>query len=327
MKVWYSPYQLRPIIPPNSQAKSRYRLGALLRVRLDNGSVGYADLCPFSDMGDSPLELELRQMRQGKPSSQAERSLYFASKDAQARAESRSLYSPIKIKNHFLITDVVNFDLTRVEKLILSGYTEFKIKMGRDLVKESTATQQLAVRLGAHGKLRLDFNAILSRDRFVEWFEKNQNWLRPKLEFTEDPFPYDPKEWRTISEKYGLSFALDLAASPLSVTAEGAQVIVIKPAIQNELKIIQKFRETNKKFVITHYMDFPVGQMCAFVSAQEVFSLLGPRLLSCGLQQHDLYDGQSFQNLIRHDGPFILPPEGWGLGFDSLLQNLNWTEL
>lgn len=327
MKVWYSPYQLRPLTPANSQVKSRYRSGALLRVRLTNGSVGFSDLCPFSDMGDSPLEFELRQMTQGKPSSQAERSLYFATKDAQARTEGRSLYSQVKIKNHFLITDVTSFDLARVEKLILSGYTEFKIKMGRDLVKETSAAQLLAVRLGAVGKLRLDFNAILSRDRFTEWFEKNQSWLRPKLEFIEDPFPYDAKEWRAVSEKYGLTFALDLAANPLLIGAEGAQVIVIKPAIQDELKVIQKYRGANKKFVITHYMDFPVGQMCAFVAAQEVISLLGAQLLSCGLQQQDLYDGQSFQNLIRHDGPFILPPEGLGLGFDSLLQNLNWTEL
>ncbi len=137
MKVWYSPYQLRPITFANSQVKSRYRLGALLRVRLANGAIGFSDLCPFSDMGDSPLELELRQMHQGKPSVLAERSLHFATKDAQARVEGRSLYTQVKIKNHFLITDITHFDLSRIEKLVSSGYTEFKIKMGRDLIKES----------------------------------------------------------------------------------------------------------------------------------------------------------------------------------------------
>jgi O-succinylbenzoate synthase len=327
MKVWYSPYQLRSGTFANSQVKSRYRLGALLRVRLANGAIGFSDLCPFSDMGDSPLELELRQMQQGKPSFLTERSLYFATKDAQARTQGQSLYTQVKIKNHFLITNITQFDLSRVEKLILSGYTEFKIKMGRDLNKEAAIAHLLAERLGSVGKLRIDFNAILSRDRFVDWFEKNQSWLRSKLDFIEDPFPYEAKEWRNVSEKYGITFALDMAADPIATGAEGAQVIVLKPAIQDEQKVIHKFSGTNKKFVITHYMDFPVGQMCAFVSAQEVFSLLGAKLLSCGLQQNDRHDGQSFQNMIRHDGPYILPPEGLGLGFDSLLQNLNWTEL
>ena len=91
--------------------------------------------------------------------------------------------------------------------------------------------------------------------------------------------------------------------------------------------LIEKFKNTSKKFVFTHYMDFPVGQMFALVEAQKAQRLVGDQFLTCGLQHHDIYEGFTFQDAIKYDGPFILPPEGLGIGFDSLLSSTKWTEL
>src|ERR1700677_2738267 len=110
MKIWYSTYQLFPKSVINSKIKIKYRPGALLRVRFEDGAVGYADLCPFSEMGDQPLELELKNLLQSKPSALTERALTVARLDASARAEKRSLYNPkVRIKNHFLINDLNTF--------------------------------------------------------------------------------------------------------------------------------------------------------------------------------------------------------------------------
>jgi O-succinylbenzoate synthase len=328
MKIWYSTYQLYPKGSLSSQHKAKFRHGAILRVRFESGEVGHADICPFGEMGDKPLEYELRQLAIGKSSNLGLRSLYFAELDAKARAEKRSLYSPhVRIKNHFLITDIHKFDLQRIEQIEASGYTEFKIKMGQDLVKETEVLTKLVGRISSRTKLRLDFNAILNRDRFVDWFDKNQKWLRPCLDFIEDPFVYDAREWREVSQKRGITFALDLAADAISSQAEGAQVIVIKPAVCDPEPIIQKYKTSNKKFIFTHYMDFPIGQMFALVTVQQLYPRIHEQLLTCGLQFHDIYEGFSFQDQVRMDGPYILPPEGYGIGFDSLLANMKWDEL
>lgn len=328
MTIWYSTYQLFPRGTINSKSKAKFRKGALLRVRYSEGQVGYADICPFSEMGDAPLELELRALSQGKPKKIGARALHFAEMDAFAREQKRSLYSlSNKIKNHYLISDLGRFDGSKLKNIEAEGYSEIKIKMGRDLITETALLEKMVQSLSTQFKLRLDFNASLSRDRFTQWFESQQSWLRPWIQFIEDPFVYTAKDWLEVSEKWNLVFALDQAADPLKQGAEGAQVIVIKPAIQDEKKIIAAFQPQGKKFVFTNYMDFPVGQMFALVSAQRACPQIQDQLLTCGLQNHDIYDGFTFQSAIRTDGPYILPPDGHGIGFDDLLSNLTWTEL
>lgn len=328
MKIWYSPYQLYPQFLGPNKSKNKFRKGALLRIRFEEGLVGYADLCPFSEMGDRPLEMELKQLVVNKPTEMGERSLYFAKMDAEARAHQTALYDrTAKIKNHFLITDLNTFDVVRIAQLESSGFSEIKIKMGRDLQNETVLLERLSQKLSAGTKLRIDFNATLNRDRFVDWFEKNQKWLRPVLDFIEDPFTYNAQDWREVSKKWNIPFALDLAGDALSTGAEGAPIVVLKPAVQDVDKIIASLKDKNKKFVFTHYMDFPVGQMFALVSAQNHFHELGSQLLTCGLQHHDLYEGLTFQSAIKSDGPYILPPDGYGIGFDKWLTNQTWTEL
>jgi o-succinylbenzoate synthase len=328
MRIWYSPYQLYPKGSLNSKTKGQFRKGVILRIRFDNDLVGYADLCPFSEMGDRPLEFELKQIAINKPTEIGARSIYFAKKDAEARAQKIHLFDrTVKIKNHFLVADILKFELDRVEKICASGFTEFKVKMGKDLPKESELVEKLSNRFSDNVRLRIDFNASLSRDRFTDWFDKNQKWLRPCLEYVEDPFAYDAKAWREVSQKWGVVFALDLAADAISTGAEGAQIIVVKPAVQQADKIVQKFKGTQKKFIFTHYMDFPIGQICALIEAQAASHDLGAQLLTCGLQHHDIYEGFTFQSAIKYDGPYILPPEGTGVGFDKLLENQTWTEL
>ena len=328
MKIWFSKYQLYPKGSLNSKSKTKFRQGALLRVRSEEGTVGYSDLCPFSEMGDRPIDLELTELSKGRLSSLAQRSLYFANLDAEARAKNESLFrSQCNIKNHFLISDITRFDLHRAAKIELAGYTEFKIKLGRDLVSETESLKNFCSALSATSKVRLDFNCITSVERFTNWFDTNQKWLRPTLEFIEDPFAYDANEWRNVSQKWGLTLALDQAADAISTGGEGAQILVIKPAVYDSSAIIEKFKGTSKKFVFTHYMDFPVGQMFALVEAQRAYQLVRDQFLTCGLQHHDIYEGFTFQDAIKYDGPYVLPPDGKGIGFDSLLNSLKWIEI
>ncbi len=328
MKIWYSTYQLFPKTVLNSKIKIKYRQGALLRVRFDDGRVGYSDLCPFSEMGDQPLELELKNLLMTKRSVITDRSLHFANLDAVARAEKRALYdSKIRIKNHFLVNDIVRFDSKRVATLESAGFSEFKIKIGKDLLAETQSLRDFCDVLSNGARVRLDFNSTLTHDKFIQWFDKNQSWLRSRLEFIEDPFAYNGKEWRILSERWNIVLALDFASQAEKCKAEGAQVVVIKPAIEDEIKILSSIKGSQKRAVFTHYMDFPVGQMGALVAAQSACRQYSDLIGSCGLQHHDIYEGFVFQSAIKHDGPYVLPPEGYGIGFDQLLETQKWIEL
>lgn len=325
MRILCSRYQLRATRTFNSRSDADVREGSLLRVAFADRAIGFADLCPFPAMGDLPLEIELRHLAAGKPSALAQRSLQFARLDATARAQGMSLYDPkARIENHFLITDLTRFDAATLDEIAAGGYRRCKIKTGRDLAGES---ERLRTFCGQSLGVRLDFNATLSRDRFAQWLDTNLAYLLPVLEFIEDPFPYDARQWSDVASQWPVRLALDRAADPVASGGEGAAVIVVKPAVQDVDPIIETFAGTDKRFVFTHYMDSPVGQMCALVAAQQAWRELPAQMLVCGLQHHDGLELSGLQHVVESDGPFIVPPQGCGLGFDSVLERRAWTEL
>ena len=69
-------------------------------------------------------------------------------------------------------------------------------------------------------------------------------------------------------------------------------------------------------------MDHPVGQFfAAYVAATHRVSA------RCGLFTHALYEPDAFIERIRAEGAQLLPPDGTGIGFDDLLEDLPWTRI
>lgn len=327
MKIWTSSYQLYPIGSLQTQNRSRFRKGTLLRIEFENGQVGYSDLCPYPEFGDQPLEMEIQNIVRNQPSRLAKRSTMFARLDADARAKNEPLYNNARIKNHFFVADLLNFDLKRIPLLQAQRFTHFKMKLGRELILETEMVKSIVEKLSTDAKIRLDFNAHLSRERFNDWIEKNLKWLKPHLDFIEDPFAYEAKDWARVQTNFEIDLALDLAGDPLRTMGEGANVVIIKPAIQDELEILKTLKRPDMRFVMTHYMDFPVGQMSAYAAAQRAVLSGETRLSTCGLQHHDVYEGFTFQDAIGEEGPYIVPPQGAGLGFTDLLEKQEWNQI
>jgi O-succinylbenzoate synthase len=327
MKIWQSNYQLYPKGSLNQRGLSKFRRGALLRVEFEPGLVGYSDLCPYSAFGDQPFENEIKNLAREILSPLAKRSLYFARLDAEARAEKRSLYGADRIANHYLIGDLLEFDLGRIPLLQGQRYECFKIKIGSDLIMETEMLRAFCEKISSGSKVRLDFNGRLGPERFSSWIDKNKEWLAQHLDYIEDPFLYEPSEWAKASESSGVDLAVDFPGKNYDPQARGAQIIVIKPAIQDENKVISDLGESGHRIVFTHYLDFPVGQMFAYVMAQRTLSSGERRVITCGLQHQDFYEGFSFQEEIKMDGPFIVPPQGYGIGFDQALESQEWRAL
>jgi O-succinylbenzoic acid--CoA ligase len=140
--------------------------------------------------------------------------------------------------------------------------------------------------------------------------------LRPfagSVDFIEDPEPYVATRWREIREELGIPLALDRLEG---VDAGGYDIRVLKPALETcERRAVP--------VVFTSYMDHPLGQMFA---AWEASRYQGVQC-EAGLLTHMLFEPDAFTEAVRSAGPQLLAPPGTGLGFDALLEALDWRIL
>jgi o-succinylbenzoate synthase len=275
MDCYFWRYELAPKRRLSAIARDAPREGALIRV-----GGGFADVHPWPELGDLPLDEQLALLARGETTALTRRSLSFASIDARARLASRSLFEGLTIPpSHWPGSDPpAAFGVAKLKSI---------------------------ERLPERVRLRIDFNATLTADEFLQLRLPGE-----RIDFIEDPCPYDPATWRMLREKTGLRLALDR-----EVAEEGVDVLVVKPAVQ-------EMPSTSREIVVTSYMDHAIGQFfAAFVAASHRITNV------CGLFTHVLYEPDPFFERVRADGARLLAPGGTGIGFDDLLESLPWKKL
>ena len=101
--------------------------------------------------------------------------------------------------------------------------------------------------------------------------------------------------------------------------------MIIKPAIDEPFLLAEAAMKNAQRVVLTGYMDHPVGQTFAAWEAARL-GLQFPGLVGiCGLQTHHLFEPDAFTEMLGPWSPKFQIPEGNGLGFDDLLDELPWT--
>lgn len=280
MDIWFHRYTLVPRGRLSGVAREGVREGALIRA-----GDGFADVHPWPELGDAPLDQQLALLARGETTPLTRASLHLAAIDAAARERGVSLFAELEIPlSHWPGPDPPD------------GFDTAKIKD--------------VSRIPPNVRLRIDFNATLSASEFLRIAE---TLPRERVDFIEDPCPYDEVVWRELREKTGLRLALDQKVEPRG----GYDVAIWKPALQITAPRAERI-------VVTSYMDHPIGQFgAAFIAAAHADSI-DPR---CGLMTHVLYESNDFIEGIRTDGARLLPQCGTGIGFDDLLERLPWKTL
>jgi O-succinylbenzoate synthase len=224
MEIWFHRYTLAPRRLLNAVARPGVREGALIRV----GS-GFADVHPWPELGDAPLDEQLALLARGETTGLTSASLHLASIDGDARERGVSLFDGLTIPaSHWPGPDPPD------------GFDTAKIKD--------------VSRIPEGVRLRIDFNATLDVETFVRIAE---NLPRERVDFVEDPCVYDPETWNELRVRTGLRLAYDQKGEPRG----GYDVAIWKPAIR-----IQP--PDGARVVVTSYMDHPVGQFgAAYVAA------------------------------------------------------------
>lgn len=312
----YVNYTLTPHGILSARAAAQPRHGVLIR----NDEGGYGCLQTWTELGDESLDVELEALKAGQPMRLGARALRCASLDADARAKNVSLFEDLLVpKSHATLP--ISACPSMVHTLSQRGFTMGKLKVLPYIQASAERLMNLAV-IAPSWTWRLDFNATLTPDDALQFWNILPEALRERIDFVEDPCPYDVDVWQKLQDA-GMPLAFDLPAPGVAGMPECTHTPmhrVVKPA---------RDRTTAGLPVFTSYMDHPVGQVwAAYCAAKYYTSKPEHEVPLCGLITHHLYEPTEFSRCL---GLKIMPdfpvPEGPGLGFGDILEKLDWQKL
>lgn len=323
MKLSFYNYELVPLA---TKKQAAVRKGALLKVEFIDGTTGFADCHPWPEHGDLPLQQQLEKLKNGATTPLIERSLYFAEMDAITRSFKKSAFENLQVpKSNWLITNLEETTREEIETAARNQFTCFKIKVGNCVDQELLCLHQISEWLIAFGtdfKFRLDFNLKLTQAEFLNFLSRSKS-LYERIDYIEDPFPFNIKQWAAIQKQYGMRLACDFHSHLAINHPEAATVLVVKPAIQDEAIFLESLN-ADQYLVITSYLNHPLGQVAAAYAAALCYAKSPKQVGVCGLATQHLYEPNPFSELLTVTETRLNAPSGTGMGFDQLLEELAW---
>lgn len=315
-KPMISRYRLKARGFMNALSNRREFEGALIQI-----DGGFGCIHPWPELGDPPLEKCLVDLAGSRRWPVVRRAIRCAEYDRAARVFDHSLFEEMEIpRSHATLAKA---EIGGVILALEAGFTTVKMKAGRDPVAEMKFLEAMVAEFPALG-WRLDFNESLTPEGAADFLSGLTEKARAAIEFVEDPCPFSESGWAELHRKTGVKLAVDREAAPLCIAA---QVMVIKPAVDEPFLLGEAALSHQQRVVLTSYMDHPVGQTFAAWEAARL-ELQFPGLVGmCGLQTHPLFEPNEFIEAMGVWSPEFTPPAGTGLGFDDLLDAQPWTRL
>jgi O-succinylbenzoate synthase len=276
---------------------------------------GFGCLQPWPEFGHAPLAEHLASLAGGNPTALSRRTLDCCTADGAARRRGENLFRGMRIPpSHATLPALPSPE--ECDALCAQGFFSAKLKVpGTNRIDWIREFIELASRDDSL-LFRLDFNASCTAAEFHRFVMELPAAVRERIEFAEDPAPYDSGQWRALRQMTKVPLAIDWITTSSPPAPDSFDLQVFKPACQ-------EIPPEPGRFVITSAMDHPVGQLFAAWEAARRFDQVDV----CGLLTHPLFEPDAFLERMRSDGPFLLPPEGTGLGFDDLLEKLPWKRL
>jgi O-succinylbenzoate synthase len=327
IKFEYSKYTIQPVHQIGAVATDAPRAGALLKCTWPDGKVGISDIHPWAELGDADIDTQLNALARGKISFLVEQSIWLARKDAILRAMMKNgLEGATKFKNHFLITDLSKITDQNLNEIKSSGFTTLKIKVGPKPMED--AERSLKILRSGNFQVRFDFGSKLDFSEYERFLTILDKPAKARIDYMEDPFPYDNKSWMEASRLATLAADEQYENVDWSKVKElPFKIIVIKPARQDVDKAIHRAKTYNLKMVVTSSLDHPVGVIHSALVASEIKKEFPNQLLDCGCLSIKSYRPNEFSTKIMTQGPYFTQVNGYGIGFDQVIEGLTWTEI
>jgi len=318
--IYVSRYRLRSRASKlNAGSPRREFEGALVQI-----GDGFANIHPWPELGDPSLEKCLADLTGKRRWPIVRRAVRCAELDEAARQEEDWMFEEMEVpQSHFTLPEA---DRQQVELALENGFSTIKLKIGRDLVAEGLFLREASA---AHPSLRwrLDANEQPSREEIRDFLIALPEKTLDQIDFVEDPCPFSEESWALLHRETRIRLAIDNEAGPNISTAKSAQVVVIKPAIDEPWLLAEASASKGQSVIVTSYMDHPFGQTFAAWEAGRL-ALQFPGLVGlCGLQTHGLFEPNSWTEALGEVTPDFHPYAWTGLGFDEQLDELTWVRL
>ena len=319
-KLEYYPYTLTPKFAPNRLTEATPRSGALLRVWFSDCSLpGHADLFPWPELGDMPLQLQLETLKERIPLPLAASSLLWAHHEAKAHASGEEFFPGTSLPSHLTALD---------RAAIPHGTPLVKLKVTEEDVQNWPQVEALMERF-PETRWRLDFNGLFTdMDRAYDSWNKLSHEAQDKIDFIEDPMDEKHMAHEDIHQVFpGATIAVD--RNPYPASLRRAEVWVIKPVNFAPDVFLREAMDFEGKIVITSSMDHPLGQLMALRAAQLLQRRSPRKVLAGGLCTQDLYLDHPQKNWVRTDNSCLRAAltDGAGWGLSHALGKLKWQEL
>lgn len=315
--VW--DYALRTKVALNSVTQRRFFEGALIR-----HADGFGCVHPWPEFGDAPLAEQMALLTEGTLTPVTQRALHCAQIDGEARRAGLSLFAGLEIPQSHWSWSFSHSTNDQIARVLGEGWPAIKAK---GLPNHGETARFLeaccAVAGNAPLRLRVDFNGCLDAASFGRFVEFMPLKVYRRLDFVEDPFPYDPALWNQVRDQWGVRLALDKGWRDGTT---GFDAVVVKPG-RRDWRNVAEVHPT-QPLVLTSAMDHAIGQMYAAYEAAVALQELGSRVDLCGLCTHHLFEPDCFFDRIEAHAGFLSPDlSGGGLGFGDLLEGLPWRRL
>jgi O-succinylbenzoate synthase len=317
MILWYWHYRLKSRRGLNARSSRRDIEGVLLK----DAEGGHACLQPWPELGDPSLQKCLDDLAGPRRWPLVRRALRCLEMDGAARSLQDPLFEDLEIPASH--ATLAGCDEDEVFRAVQAGFTTAKLKCGTSPSSELAFLERMST---THPGLRwrLDFNETGDPDDLIARFAGMPAAITRRIDFLEDPCPFSETKWRELFLKTRVPLAVDREAAP---HLAGAQVMVVKPAVDEPWLLAEAAQGNGQQVVVTSYMDHPLGQVFAAWEAGRL-ALQFPGLVGlCGLQTHHLFEPDAFTEALGPWTPDFHAPPGTGLGFDELLGKLPWKRL
>jgi len=282
--IQFHKYEKHFETPPNAKTDNFVIAGALL-----NYNFGYACLQPWPTLGDKDLKHHLNSIVNGSPSEMAQAALKCCEIDGRARRAQINLFDSLSLPKYHQTLNCLD-DLS-IQIPNFDEFTHIKIKCNNDI----NNVFEIIKYFYKNKIIRLDFNSCLTVEELLEFISLLNSKHKSKIDFIEDPIPFDSFLWNDIQTESGLNFALD--RGPMDSNS-GYKIRIWKPTITlSEPK--------SYPLCITHNMDHELGMRYATYRAAT----------------------SKYSSSIHGTGHFNLSQNGNGLGMDEYLESLQWDTL
>ncbi len=299
----------------NASSTRHDHAGVLIKV-----GDGYGCMHPWPELGDVPLDGLLKILQEGGTTPTIRAALYCAREDGKARLAGKNLFEGLQVpQSHAtLMMQAADFD-----QAVAAGFTMVKVKMGRDIEREREFVLDQAERFPVL-RWRIDFNNLLGRGGIEKLLNSLPESFRKKIDFLEDPCVYESRSWGELRTRYGIALAVD---RDVEMADRNFSVAVLKPAVNVLQNKLERSYMDSRRVVFTSYMDHPLGQTYAAWRAAIAARDYPGMIDTCGLMTHGLFEPNDFIERMGGVTPDFSVPQGSGLGFDDLLENLPWKRL